>query len=219
MTARGNITSVSQWVSGTTYITTTNAYNDLGDLLTSTDAGNHQTSFDYTDNYSDGTNHSTLALPTKVTYPQTGTIAHIVKMQYNWPTGLVSRSVDQNNQTTTYAYDSLLRPSSIGYPDGGQTIYSYRNTQQIEVQSLISGTSCPSSNCTDSWTVLMAWVARAAVRRPMAVSRAAHTIRLMCATVPRPYRHLPLIRIKAEAWVPQTGANSAVQEIQPFLIA
>lgn len=151
MAARGNITQVSRWVSGSTYLSTTNTYDDLGNLRTTTDPGGNQTAFTYTDNYSDATNHSTQALLTQITNPQTGSTSHILKMQYNWPTGLLSQSIDQNSQATSYIYDSALRPSSVTYPDAGKTFYSYPNAQQVELQHLLSGSSCSGANCSDAW--------------------------------------------------------------------
>ena len=150
MTARGNPTTISQWVSGSTYISTTNTYNDLGVLLTTTDPLNHLTQFSYADNYSDNTNHNTLAFVTQVTYPNTG-VAHVVSMKYDWPTGLLVTSTDQNSQATSYTYDTLLRRLTVAFPDSGKTFYTYPNTQQVKTQQLISGSSCTGSNCAESW--------------------------------------------------------------------
>jgi RHS repeat-associated protein len=148
-TARGNPTTISRWVSGTTFITTTNTYNDLGNLVSSTDQGGHVTSFDYTDSYSDSTNHNTQAFVTTITYPATnsGNNSHIGKKKYYWPTGAPYQATDQNNQVTSFTYDSVGRASSVSYPDGGQTIFTYPNAQQARAQKKID-----SSNSSDSWT-------------------------------------------------------------------
>ncbi|HET6841442.1 MAG TPA: RHS repeat-associated core domain-containing protein [Candidatus Angelobacter sp.] len=128
---RGNPTTVKQWVSGTTYLTATNTYDDLGNLRSFTDPGGHKTTFDYTDSYSDGQNHNAQAFVTTTTLPQTANagggspFTHVSKNKFYWPSGLLYQATDQNNQVTAYTYDNLSRPLSISYPDGGQTTYTY----------------------------------------------------------------------------------------------
>jgi RHS repeat-associated protein len=148
-TTRGNPTTISRWVSGTTFIITTNTYNDLGNLVSSTDQGGHVTAFDYTDSYSDSTNHNTQAFVTTITYPATnsGNTSHIEKKKYYWPTGALYQATDQNNQVTSFTYDSAGRPSTVSYPDGGQSTFTYPNAQQARVQKKID-----SSNSADAWT-------------------------------------------------------------------
>ena len=126
-TARGNATSISQWVTGTTFNTSTKTYDDLGNLRTTTDPGGHETTFDYTDNYSDGINHNTQAFVTTTTMPTTwfGTYSHITKNSYYWPSAMLYQATDQNNLITTYTYDNMWHPSTISYPDGGQANYYY----------------------------------------------------------------------------------------------
>jgi RHS repeat-associated protein len=123
--SRGNLTSVSQWVDTTgTNLTTTMAYEDTGNVFTSTDPGGHITQFSYVDNFTDTVNRSSHAYVTQVTLPDTNspTLAHhIVKSQYDANTGRMTSAWDQNNRQTTLAYDSLLRTVQTTFPDGGQT--------------------------------------------------------------------------------------------------
>jgi hypothetical protein len=80
---RGNITKTSRWLNQTnTWLNTVRTYNDLGDLLSTTDPNSTITSFDYTDNFTDGVNHSTQAYVTKTTYPLTNGVSHIDRKQY-----------------------------------------------------------------------------------------------------------------------------------------
>lgn len=136
-------------------ITTTNTYNDLGDLLTTTDQGGHVTTFDYTDNYSDGTNHSTQAFATKTTYQETanplagGYVNHIVSQSYYWPSALLYQDTDQNGQITSRFYDSIFRTTQINFPDGGQTTSSYPSATQVVLQRKLD-----SSNSTYSTTLV-----------------------------------------------------------------
>ena len=148
-TQRGNLTTAKQWVSGSTYIAIASTYDDLGNLRSSTDAGGHQTTFDYTDSYSDGQNHNSQAFATTMTYPATAsgggpTQSHVVKNKYYWPSAMIYQATDQNNQVTTYTYDNMWRPSMISYPDGGQTSFTHSifgGFMLTETQSKIDGTN------------------------------------------------------------------------------
>ena len=131
---RGNLTKEMRWLNTTgTWLTTVNTYNDLGNRLTTTDPGGHITSFDYTDNFTDAVNRNTQAYQTTVTFPQTGSIQHIEHKSYFYNTGLNASFTDQNAQTTNYAYETLNRPSSISYVDGGKTSYSYNDVAPVSV--------------------------------------------------------------------------------------
>jgi RHS repeat-associated protein len=143
-TQRGNATTIKKLVSGSTYVTTTNSYDDLGNLRSTTDANGDTTSFDYTDNYSDGVNHNTQAFVTQTTLPNTG-VAHVLKNKYYWPTGMLYQATDQNSQVTTYSYDSMWRPTTTSYPDGGQTTLSYPDPNTITKAVKLSSTASDNS--------------------------------------------------------------------------
>jgi RHS repeat-associated protein len=104
----------------------------LGNLRSTTDPGSHTTTFDYTDSYSDNTNHNTQAFPTTITFPNTAsgggpTQSHIYKKEYYWPSAALFQATDENNQLTTYNYGALTGYAvrTVNYPDGGQTFYDY----------------------------------------------------------------------------------------------
>jgi RHS repeat-associated protein len=140
---RGNLTSVSQWVDTTgTNLTTTMAYEDTGNVVTSTDPGGHITQFSYVDNFTDTVNRSSHAYVTQVTLPDTNspTLAHhIVKSQYEANTGRMISAWDQNNRQTTLAYDSLLRTVQTTFPDGGQTTLVFDTFNKSHTETKIDG--------------------------------------------------------------------------------
>jgi len=84
--SRGNLTSVSQWVDTTgTNLATTMAYEDTGNVLTSTDPGGHITQFSYVDNFTDLVNRNSHAYVTQVTCP--------TQIRPRWHTTSLSRNM------------------------------------------------------------------------------------------------------------------------------
>lgn len=141
--SRGNLTSISRWLNTTnTSLVTSMTYDDTGNMLSSTDPGGHKTQFSYTDNFTDGINHGSLAYLTGVTMPDTNSpnlAHHQIFTEYDFHAGLVMARTDQNLNSTLYTYDSMLRPLNINFPDGGQTSVSYPNATQTVVQRKIDG--------------------------------------------------------------------------------
>ena len=151
--SRGNLASVGQWLDTTgTNLTTTVAYEDTGNVLTSTDPGAHATQFSYTDNFTDTVNRSSHAYVTQVTLPDTNspTLAHhIVKAQYDAKTGRTMSAWDQNNRQATFTYDSMLRMVQTNLPDGGQTTVVFDNFNQSHTEAKID-----SSHITYAYTLV-----------------------------------------------------------------
>lgn len=136
--ARGNQTSVHRFVNTTnSNLTTSFSYDDTGNKIASTDPNGNQTQFSYSDNFSDGINRNSLAYLTQTTLPRTAT-AHITKTQYDFNTGLPTTTTDENNNQITNTYDSLLRPLTINYPDGGQASYTYNSPTSTSQSEKIS---------------------------------------------------------------------------------
>ena len=138
---RGNVTEVKRWLNTTGgWLTTTNYFNDVGNLIQTTDSGGHTITFSYTDNFTDGVNRNSQGYVTQVTYPITGGASHIERKQYYWFTGLAAAQCGQNFPsaspcTNTYAppqpdyakftYDLLGRPLTVVQAGNGQTTFAF----------------------------------------------------------------------------------------------
>jgi len=114
--------------------TTTSAYDETGQISSTTDPNGHITQYSYADSYtvlSGGVNVSytpsgnTNAFLTTITDPLT----HTQNFTYDFNNSQVTVSKDQNALTTTYLYnDSLARPTSTTRPDNGTTTAAYNDT-------------------------------------------------------------------------------------------
>ena len=118
---RGNLTSMTQFASTGTSYASSATYEDTGSLLTSTTPNGKTTlSYDSTFTYNTG-----ATLPTPSSGVSIGTSASFDTTN----TGLPLSSTDPNSQETKITtYDSMLRPTEIEYPDGGETTWTYTPT-------------------------------------------------------------------------------------------
>jgi RHS repeat-associated protein len=137
MTYRGNQTTSSVWRSSDgALLTTTNYYNELGNLLQVSDPLTHSTYFDYTDFWS-GTacipsGGTANAFVTKIT----NALSQFVAVSYFPCSSLAASKTDLNSQTTSLVYDLSDRLTQQTLPDGGQTTDCYSD---------VSGGSCYTS--------------------------------------------------------------------------
>ncbi len=142
--ARGNLTTVSQWInsSGTT-LSTMASYEDTGDALNST-SPTGQTSYSY-----DST-HAFVSTTTPPT-PSSG-VSLPVSATTDVNTGLTMSTTDPNGTKTTSTYDSMLRPIEIDNYDTssnmvGKTTYTYYSTQDSSTE-VFQSASTPTNTST-----------------------------------------------------------------------
>jgi RHS repeat-associated protein len=135
---RGNVTQTSRWVNTTnTWVNTTNTYDDLGNILSTSDPLSHTTTFDYTDSWGGSgcvTAANTRAFPTTVTNAKNQRI----KNSYFPCSSLLQSKRDENDIVagrpgTTYTYDLMNRTLSAQMLDAGnqvlaKTTWSYNDT-------------------------------------------------------------------------------------------
>ena len=117
------------------------SYDSLGNPISITDPAGNTTSISYTDNYSDGVNRSTYALPTTITQPVTNGISHIGRASYYYYFGLPYQTTDQNGQISTFSYDLMRRPGSVTDPTNAVVNFTYGATSAESVLNFNSGNS------------------------------------------------------------------------------
>jgi RHS repeat-associated protein len=172
---RGNATTkIVECFPGCQGTTTTYAYNELGQVTSMIDpCGNatcadivgtsHTTTYSYTDSYTSGT-------PPGTTYAYLTTIANPLgqtnSFSYGYNTGELTVSQDENLLQSTYTYnDPFNRLTEAGFPDGGQTNYSYSDlpynpsasppTPNVITCKLINGS--PSTTCNTATPLPSGW--------------------------------------------------------------
>ncbi len=132
---RGLATSIISYANaaaGTGTLTQHVSYDSLGNAVSVTDPAGNTTSISYTDNYSDGLNHNTYALPTTVTRPTTNGNSHVTHISYYYNFALPYQVTDENNQLSTLSYDLLRRSLSATDPTNAIVNFSYTGSTTAE---------------------------------------------------------------------------------------
>ncbi len=125
---------------GATSVTTSYGVDSNGMRTSMTDPKGNITSYAYSCN--DG-------YLSQTTYPATNGISHITHVTPDCSSGDPLNTTDQNGNITQYSYDNIGRKTSVQYPDGGQTSYSYPSPTQVQETKLIN--SSESSTKTTTW--------------------------------------------------------------------
>lgn len=120
--ARGNLTSVHNWLNtSSSYLVTNNVYNANGLLTSSKDPKTNPTTYGYTPTSCPANSGYAGSGPTSVTNALSQTTYYC----YDLNTGLLVSTTDPNNLTTSFTYDDMFRTTQINYPDGGLTTFTY----------------------------------------------------------------------------------------------
>ncbi len=139
---RGNLTSVSKWLNTTnSNIISSTAWFDTGEIYQSTDPLGHTATFSYDPAFAG-------AYPTQTC----NALSQCSYQNYDFNTGSLISATDINGNsagdpthTTTYTYDSMLRPLCTNAPDGGQSCTSYPSatttTRTTKITSALSDVS------------------------------------------------------------------------------
>jgi len=116
---RGNLTTLQRWqnLPTSTFLSTTAKFLDTGTVNQVTDPIGHTTTTTYSSTFLG-------AYPTQTT----NALGQSASRNYDFNTGQLLSTTDRNSQVTSYTYDSMWRPASVTYPDGGQTTNCYTDT-------------------------------------------------------------------------------------------
>lgn len=108
---------------------TSYAYDDTGQVTSTTDPNLNMTTYSYADHFDTGTPPgATDGYVTQITYPFTNGVSHQESFTYNYEDGTLATTTDENSQITHYSYsDSMDRLKTATYPDGGSTTYTYQD--------------------------------------------------------------------------------------------
>lgn len=134
--ARGNVTTIKRLVGGSTYATSHNCYDTLGNVTQTVDPNGNPTTFDYTDSWYD-TNYrvsNTYSAPTTIT----NALGQVTKRKYWSNSSLLAQNQDPNDLAasrtgTLYSYDFMGRTTKVTNPDGGWTATSYQDGPSPQV--------------------------------------------------------------------------------------
>jgi len=116
---RGNRTTISRWLNtNNSLVTSTATYFDTGLVFQQFDAlGNPSKTLTYDPAFAG-------AYPTQ----ECNALNQCKSTDYDVNTGLVTKITDENNKSTTFAYDRLFRLTGTSYPDGAATSQTYNDT-------------------------------------------------------------------------------------------
>jgi RHS repeat-associated protein len=135
-TTRGNVTAVEHWRNTDgSWLTTYSQLDDAGNLLASIDPLNNQTSFGFTDSWSNAScapSGQAKAYVTKIT----NALGQSTTKTYNSCSGLLASTTDPNLLTTSPTYDLMGRAVAVAFPDGGN---------RTDCFSDLGGTGCSQS--------------------------------------------------------------------------
>ncbi|HEY4354460.1 MAG TPA: RHS repeat-associated core domain-containing protein [Acidobacteriaceae bacterium] len=130
---RGNLTSVTQYVSGSSTLHTTMTYEDTGSLLSRNDPTNGVTNYSYDPSFVYQTSAVPPLSPAGVSLPSSAGFDMV-------HTGAPTSVSDPNATTTIPFHDAFLRPTEIDYPDGGKTTFTYSPSSMGQHRTMSAGT-------------------------------------------------------------------------------
>jgi RHS repeat-associated protein len=113
---RGNLTSVTKWLKGGTSPVAKTVFNTNGMPTQKIDPKGNVTKIGY---------DTTGLYPNLITHPPTGSIAHVEVPAYDANTGELLSHKDENQNPTSFQYDSMRRLTKTTYADGGTETFQF----------------------------------------------------------------------------------------------
>ena len=130
--SRGNPTTVSYLVSGSTFLTQTFTYYDTGNIQTETDVNGAQTSYTY--------GACGNSFPTTISEP----LSLSKSLTWNCTGGVTTSVTDENGKTQSYAYATnpdFWWPNSSTDQESNVTNFAYTGQTSVESSLLFNGSS------------------------------------------------------------------------------
>jgi RHS repeat-associated protein len=164
-TTRGNATSVSLWVSGSSYLTTSYTYDTTGQVLTETDTALNTTHYGYSDSFftdsGNGTTPSAYSPPKPTNALRTSVIDAIGThtVGYYWGSGKTGVVTDYNGMSTYSHYQDGLDLQTEEIDPIGWKLATYSSVTQSDMYAAV-GDASPSvgcSSCKHTQTILDSW--------------------------------------------------------------
>ncbi|MFZ1987607.1 MAG: LamG-like jellyroll fold domain-containing protein [Minisyncoccia bacterium] len=138
--SKGNQTKDEHWITGSTYASTTRIYSSIGLITSERDGKGNLTTYVYDSNY---------------LYPATTTnaLAQSTKRVFDYSSGKIATTTDENNAVFASVYDGLDRVIAVKQPDSATTssatitkaVYAYGDTVLPSVHQTINLSSATSS--------------------------------------------------------------------------
>ncbi|MGC1657881.1 MAG: RHS repeat-associated core domain-containing protein, partial [Candidatus Acidiferrales bacterium] len=116
--SRGNPTSIALYVASGSSLSKTFTYFDTGNVDVATDVNGEQTTYVYGDCGNSFQTNASITTPVSMS----------TSAVWNCNGGVPTSTTDQNNQTTSYSYETMWRLNKETFPDGGETSYTYNDT-------------------------------------------------------------------------------------------
>jgi RHS repeat-associated protein len=142
---RGNHTSSSRWLISNcaeqSAVTSHTIPYDTGLAYQSYDPLGHMTQYTYSSAFAGAYLTQTNLPDTQMPDPGAPIVHHIISGNYDFNTGLLTSFTDENSQSFTYTYDDMLRLTQGNHPDAGITKFSYPDSNTVQRQRLITGTT------------------------------------------------------------------------------
>lgn len=155
--ARGNVTSTSRLISGSTYINSHSCYDTLGNITQLVSPSGNPTSYDYAETWADNSCIASGTITRKAASTVTDPMGLRTKTTHYSCTELASAVATENDieagrSGTTFTYDWARRPLCTNYANGGQTCDAYFDGARppYSTQSTLITSSPPATKVTKS---------------------------------------------------------------------
>jgi RHS repeat-associated protein len=164
-TVRGNPTSIAQWVSGSTYLTTSYTYDTTGQVLTMTDPAKNITTYGYADSYFTDSGNGSAPAPYTPPQPTNAYVTSVTDaigtqtMGYYWGGGKTAIVTDYNNVSASNHYQDGLDRQTEEVDPIGWSVATYPSATQADMYTAVADTapSMACVSCQHTQTILDIW--------------------------------------------------------------